>query len=91
MDLVLRYWDKGLFLPGILFSYWDKELFLPGILCLATSLISYNMYKTLQLVLLPKKGNMILSRQFLSRYTGCPFITVTNTDELQCFVHIVAY
>jgi hypothetical protein len=28
------------------------------------------MYKTLQHVLSPEKGNMILSRQFLSRYTG---------------------
>ena len=31
--IMLRYWDRWLFLPGILFRYWDKWLFLPGILC----------------------------------------------------------
>jgi hypothetical protein len=39
--ILLRYWDKGLFLSGILLSYWDKELFLPGILCLGMGIKSY--------------------------------------------------
>ena len=51
-----RYWDKELYLPGILclgngikgyfclgscLRYRDKELFLPGILCLGTGIKSY--------------------------------------------------
>ena len=55
-DLVFRYWDKWLFLSGILclgtgiksyfclgscFRYWDKWLFLSGILCLGTGINGY--------------------------------------------------
>ena len=40
-DLVFRYWDKELFLSGVLLRYWDKELFLPGILCLGMGIKSY--------------------------------------------------
>ena len=48
-------------------------------------------YKTLQHVLSPEKENMTLSRQFLSRYTGCPSITVANTNFLyMCTKHSVA-
>ena len=35
---------------------------------ITTSLVSYNLYKTLQHVLSPGKGNMTPSRQFLSHY-----------------------
>ena len=63
------------------------------------SLISVDACRTLvsslvisrQHVLSPEKGNMTLSRQFLSRYTGCPFITVGNTNFLyMCTKHSMA-